>query len=146
MKIKGLIFWLIYIAILVGFIYFTPKALSIVLDTEFPMASITSSSMWPVLQKGDLILIKGVTGSEVEEGDIVIYKNPGTGFTIHRVIKKRENSLVTKGDANNVSDIPIKFSDVIGKPVEIKENPIRIPFLGYISLIINKNNINGQAN
>ena len=105
------------------------------------MASITSGSMWPELKKGDLILIKGINSKEeINMGDIIIYTNV-KGFTIHRVIEMNEDSLVTKGDANNVKDSPIKYEEVVGKTLTINDKPFRIPFLGTIGLIVNKNKL-----
>ena len=62
--LKKSISWIMYIAILVGLIFGIPKGLAYVLDTEHPMASITSGSMWPSLKRGDLILIKGIHNKE----------------------------------------------------------------------------------
>jgi len=147
--IKSLIGWVLYLGFLVGLIYGVPRGLAYVLKTDYPMASITSGSMWPALKKGDLILIKGVADAkeEVELNDIIVYKNPSTSsgqgpsFTIHRVIKLNEETLVTKGDANNVADNPIKYEDVIGELLTFNERPVRIPLLGSISLLINRNKI-----
>ena len=102
------------------------------------MASITSCSMWPALKQGDLILIKGVSSKEeIQIGDIIVYRNP-KGFTIHRVIKLNENTFITKGDANNMEDAPVKYEEVIGKTVTLNNKPFRIPFIGKIGLLINK--------
>jgi len=137
--LKNIVGWILYIAILVALIWGVPKGLAYVLDTEYPMASITSGSMWPALKKGDLILIKGIAGREdIKEGDIIVYKNP-KGFTIHRVIKTNENTVVTKGDANNVSDAPIKYEEIIGKTLTFNQKPVRIPLLGNINTLLNKN-------
>ena len=139
--IKDIIGWVLYIAILVGLIYGIPRGLTYVLKTDYPMASITSGSMWPSLKRGDLILIKGVESKdEVEVGDIVVYKNP-KGFTIHRVIKINEETFVTKGDANNVEDAPVSYEEIIGKPLTINNKPLRIPILGMVSVFINKNQL-----
>ena len=138
-KIKNLIGWLIYILILIGLVWGTPKALAYFLDTEYPMASITSGSMWPILKQGDLVLIKGVSSKDdIQIDDIIVYKNP-KGFTIHRVINLKESSLVTKGDANNAADKPIKYEEVIGKALTVGNKIIKIPFLGKIGLILQKN-------
>jgi len=138
---KDIIFWIIYLAILIGLIYGIPKGLAYVLKTEYPMASITSGSMWPVLKRGDLILIKGINSKdEIKIGDIVVYKNP-KGFTIHRVVKLEWNAVTTRGDANNVDDQPVSYEEIIGKPLVINNKPLRIPFLGMISVLINKNKI-----
>lgn len=138
---KNLIGWILYIALLIGLVYGIPKGLAYVLKTEHPMASITSGSMWPELKKGDLILIKGIESKEdINIGDIIVYTNV-KGFTIHRVIEMNADSLVTKGDANNVKDAPIKYEEVIGKTLTINNKPFRIPFLGKIGLFINKSQL-----
>lgn len=139
--LKSFIGWVLYLGFLAGLIYGIPKGLSYALRTEYPMASITSGSMWPALKRGDLILVKGINDKEeIKEGDIIVYKNP-KGFTIHRVIKLNEDTLVTKGDANNVKDKPVKYEDVIGKLLTSNGKPVRIPFLGSVSLLINRNKL-----
>jgi len=136
--LKEVIGWILYVVILVGLIYGIPKGLTRVLKTDYPMASITSGSMWPSLKRGDLILIKGIESKEeIKVGDIVIYKNP-KGFTIHRVIKMNEDTFVTKGDANNVEDAPVRYEELIGKPLTMSNKPVRIPFVGTLGLFINK--------
>jgi len=137
--LKSSIGWVLYIGFLVGLVLGVPKGLSYLLKTDYPMASITSGSMWPVLKKGDLIFIKGVNNKgEIQLDDIIVFQNE-KGFTIHRVTKLDENTLVTKGDANNVSDKPIEYEDVIGELLTFNKKPIRVPLLGMISVYINKN-------
>jgi len=136
--LKSIGITLLYILVLLGLIYVIPQTLSWVLDTDHPMASITSRSMWPALNKGDLVFIKGVGHkAEIQIGDIIVYKNP-KGFTIHRVIKLKEDSLVTQGDANNIKDAAIKYEEVVGKAVILKGKPAKIPFLGNISVWIKR--------
>ena len=138
---KNLIGWVLYIALLIGLVYGIPKGLAYVLKTDHPMASITSGSMWPELKKGDLILIKGIDSKEdINISDVIVYINV-KGFTIHRVIEMNEDSLVTKGDANNVKDKPIKYEEIIGKALTINDKPFRIPFLGMIGLFVNKSKL-----
>lgn len=143
--VRSLIGWVLYIGFLVGLIYGIPKGLSYVLKTPYPMASITSGSMWPVLKKGDLVFIEGIKDrNQIHIGDIVVYRNP-QGFTIHRVIALTWDSVITKGDANNVSDPPVSYSDVIGKALSINGKPVRVPLLGNVSILINNNKVNGQS-
>ena len=139
--LKSLIGWVLYVGFLAGLIYGIPRGLSYVLKTDYPMAAITSGSMWPVLKKGDLILIKGINEKEeIKLEDVIVYRNE-RGFTIHRVIKLNEEDLVTKGDANNVKDKPVKYEDVIGKLLVMNNKPFRIPLLGMVSVYINKGKI-----
>jgi len=136
--LKNIISFLVYLAVLAGLIYGIPKALVYSLETPHPMASITSGSMWPSLKRGDLVLIKGIKNKkELEVGDIVVYENP-RGFTIHRAVALKENILITKGDANNVNDSPVEYEQIIGRAVELKNKPLRLPYLGLISIFVSK--------
>ena len=136
--LKSFIGWVVYVALLVGLVVGTPKALSYILKSEYPMAAITSGSMWPTLKTGDMVFIQGIQSrNEFEVGDIVVYRNP-QGFTIHRVEEKQENAVITKGDANNTLDTPVKYEDIIGKTVEFRGKPFKIPLLGNISIILNR--------
>lgn len=126
---------ILYLAFIVLLVWGTPKALSHYLKTDYPMAAITSGSMWPELKRGDLIFVQGIAEpkNEIKVGDIVVFMNEKNAFTIHRVIELRADTLVTKGDANNVSDEPVKYSDVIGKLYRLGNWNARIPKLGFIS-------------
>lgn len=136
--VRGLIGWILYLALLAGLIFGTPRVLSHFLKSEYPMAAITSGSMWPTLKRGDLVLIQGIKGKEeIRVGDIVVYQIQ-QGFTIHRVVELRNTQLVTKGDANNTEDNPVAYKDIIGKTVEFRGKPFRIPKLGNVSILLNR--------
>lgn len=133
--LKILLDIVIYIGIVALIFWGLPVGLSKWLKTPYPMASITSGSMWPVLKEGDLILIKGIKSKEeLNAGDIVVWSNP-KGFTIHRIVKLNEKTLTTKGDANFKEDEPVKYEDIIGKAYRIGDTYVRIPYLGFISVI-----------
>ncbi len=127
----GGIKFVLYIAFVALAIFYTPRILSKQLNTPYPMAVITSSSMWPQLKVNDLIFMKGITGKEAEVGQVIIYKNQ-KGFTIHRLIRKSNGKLVTKGDANNIEDIPITEDQVVGRAIYMGEKVFRIPFIGIV--------------
>jgi signal peptidase I len=132
--LRKIIGWIIYLGVVAALVIYTPKLLSQWLGTDTPIAAITSGSMWPELKIGDLVLVQAVKKEAIQIGDIVVYKNKN-GFTIHRVIEMKENVLTTKGDANNISDSPIEFKEIIGKTLEWGNGkPVRIPKLGYISI------------
>ncbi len=76
---------------------------------------IISGSMSPTIEKGDMILVKLDTNYKV--GDIVSYKENDSIIT-HRIVEKKGNSYITKGDANNTVDNPINESQIIGKTVK----------------------------
>jgi len=136
--LKNIIGWLIYLCILVGLVLGIPPGLSYLLKTPHPIASITSSSMWPALKKGDLVFIKGELSKEdIAIGDIIVYENK-LGFTIHRVISKNDETVITKGDANNTNDAPVVYEEIVGKAVFVGDSPLRIPYFGNISILFGK--------
>ena len=134
--VKKIIQVVLYIIFVVLAIYFTPKILSKVLHTPYPLATITSGSMWPVLKTNDLIFMKGINGSETEIDQIIVYQNSQQGFTVHRLIRKENGMLVTKGDANSAEDIPIPPEDVIGRILYVGKKPLRVPYIGIIARIL----------
>ena len=134
--LRKLIKLVLYLAFVAAAVYYTPRILANVLNTEYPLATITSGSMWPVLKENDLILVKGMEGSDAEIGQIIIFRN-AKSFTIHRLIKKTDDGkLVTMGDANDVEDAPITEADVIGRVVYLRDKPFRIPKAGSFARIL----------
>jgi len=93
----------IYAAIVGAIVYGLPYYLTKKLGTNYPIAAITSGSMWPVLHIGDLVLIQKIAKEDIKVGDIIVWQNAKglpagrQGFTIHRVTKLSEKTLVTKG-------------------------------------------------
>jgi signal peptidase I len=129
----GTLKFLLYLIFVGAAVYYTPTLLAKALQTPYPLATITSGSMWPVLKENDLILMRGLSGKDAQIGMIIVYKNP-QGFTIHRLVKKDGDKLVTRGDANNIDDTPIASADVIGTVVNWWwGGPVRIPAVGSIA-------------
>lgn len=137
--LKSAINIVIYIVIVVGILFGLPKFLAWSLDTSYPMAAITSGSMWPVLKEGDLVFIRGgVKKENLQVGNIIVYRNKiNSTLTIHRIVKLNTETLVTKGDANFIEDAPTLYSDVVGKALTLFNHQIRIPYLGSITILIN---------
>ena len=127
---------LVYGAIVVAVVWGLPKGLSRMLNTPYPMATVTSGSMWPELKRGDLILIQGISKEQLAVGDIVVWRN-SEGFTIHRVAKLGDKTFVTKGDANFREDDPVRYEDLVGRIYKIRGHNARLPYLGYIAIKVN---------
>lgn len=133
-KIAKAIFETILYAIIVVVLMFgIPRAMSYVLKTPYPMATITSESMWPELKKNDLVFIAKVEKRDLRVGDIIVYKNE-RGFTIHRIMSIETEKLITKGDANNIADRPIRYDEIIGRTVNYGNSPLKIPYIGSITI------------
>lgn len=97
-------------------------------------------SMEPTIPVGSAVFVKMIEPDELKTGDIITYSTSKDGSVVvtHRIneVVKGENYLkfITKGDANNVTDLnPVLSSSVIGKVNLI------IPYLGNILIYIKEN-------
>ena len=83
----------------------------------FTFFEVATGSMKDAIQIGDGVLVE-IT-KDVKENDIIVYKEE-ENFITHRLVEINENGeLITKGDANNAKDQPIKIDKVLGKVVYI---------------------------
>ncbi len=110
-----------------------PLILGTVLHPEIPTAVVISRSMWPALNRGDVVFIKETTREEIEVGTVLIFRR-NNGITIHRVIRLDGDTIVTKGDANTREDDPITFDDVVGVNPVWFGRPAMIPYVGRLAL------------
>lgn len=94
----------------------------------YEVYSVISGSMEPALPVGSVVYVEPAEVSEVEVGDIIAFHDVDTVVT-HRVVEIHpdEGEFITKGDANNTTDItPTYFWALIGR---VK---ICIPMLGRL--------------
>lgn len=75
-------------------------------------AMVLSGSMEPTFYKGDLIIVK--EQSELAVDDIVVFEDNGS-LVVHRIVALDDETVTTKGDANNVEDDPISRTLVKGR-------------------------------
>ncbi len=92
--------------------------LKFALHTSSPLVIVVSGSMEPVFYRGDVVLLEGIDGGNINNvhvGDVIVYKRPGYPYPIiHRVREisnvdlggKIEKCFLTWGDNNPVPDPP----------------------------------------
>jgi len=102
-------------------------------------AVVSSGSMQPTLEVGDLVLAVKTQPDRIRLGDIVQFYD-GEMVVIHRVVgfqqKGDQRLFITKGDANPNPDLdPVPSDQVIGKVV------FTVPKVGWVTIII-KNVLN----
>jgi len=85
----------------------------------YSILSTETGSMSPTIEVGDIIIIK--IGDEIKKNDIITYKQDDVLIT-HRIEQIDGDTIITKGDYNNIQDEPIERSQVIGKVVHIFNN------------------------
>jgi signal peptidase len=109
----------------------------IAMGTTSPLVVVTSESMIPTLQVGDLLVLQGRAQEHIHVGDIIVYQD--SWYTdapiVHRVVDieiiEGVYHYITRGDANTHNDPGDRTIDeVIGVVV------FRIPYLGNVSMFL----------
>lgn len=116
----------IAVSLVIGFNLYSWNARSLtgnVLPMPFGYgaAVVLSGSMEPAISVDDLIVVKAADGYEA--GDVVVYQT-GYLLVVHRIVEIDEDSVITRGDANNVNDEPVEPTRIKGKVIA------RIPHVG----------------
>ncbi len=124
--------WLRYFLAAVLLVLLGYGFLSVWLGTPSFLATVTSDSMKPALERGDWVVLEKRLDYGLND-TIVFFLNPGNVY-VHRVVALAPASsgnvgYRTKGDANPGADGWIVPSEaVLGRVV------VRIPRLGYLAL------------
>ena len=93
----------------------------------YSIFEVQTGSMKDAINPGDWIIVK--SSSNIKLNDVITYKQ-GEDFITHRVIGVYNDTLVTKGDANNTKDDPIDKKQIVGKVVKV------IPHFGILKKTI----------
>jgi signal peptidase I len=117
----------------------------------FLMTAVRSNSMYPLFQRGDMLLISPVLSkTNLNVGDIIIFDPEegslaSKGIIAHRIYSGNEaEGFITKGDANEEidqiykNDSSIKKEWITNLVITIGKQPVKIPLLGYITLWMDK--------
>lgn len=75
--------------------------------------------MSPNLRNGEAIHVEPVTSKPVRRGDIVLTQNP-SGMRAHRVVSVDRDLIVTRGDAAQECDQPIRAEQILGRVVALE--------------------------
>lgn len=114
--VKGLM--LLVISIILSLLIFYKITSDELLTKVFGFATliVSSGSMETELSVGDVIIIKQCENYEV--GDVVTYDVENEYLVTHRIIEKKEDGFVTKGDNNNFEDAEIiRKENIEGKVI-----------------------------
>ena len=77
------------------------------------------NSMEPIINEGDKIYVEKVKFNNLKTGDIVVFYRHKS-FAAHRVIRKKNKQIITKGDNSPYLDKPLDYSKILGKLVRIE--------------------------
>lgn len=126
------------------------------LETDLPIVTVSSASMVPYLDIGDIVLVKG--GEDYKIGDVIVFDGWRDKPIIHRVVAsyngtdvekiesfeglrnseikslyQGEKIFITKGDNNQICDqcvgnLPITLDNIHGRQI------FKIPYLGLVKI------------
>jgi len=83
---------------------------------NFTAFEVITGSMSPTIEIGDMVVVE-IDKSQINVGDIIVFKEQNSIIT-HRVTEIKDKNIITKGDANNAKDKPIKEEYIIGKVIK----------------------------
>jgi signal peptidase len=90
---------------------------------------VQSGSMSPTIKVGDFILTKSTPN--YQPNDIITFVTKDNRVVTHRIIKIDASKFVTKGDANQSSDLePVSQNQIVGKHLAT------IPLLGFFVVFL----------
>ncbi|MEM0004003.1 MAG: signal peptidase I [Desulfurococcaceae archaeon] len=115
------------------------------------VAVVKGNSMLPLLREGDIVIIMNVKPSEINTGDVIVFKTFTGTLVIHRVIgitvEDNKYYYVTKGDNNPFPDFThfvdgkgVPYERVVGKVMGFNNAVFKIPYLGNLALMARKEN------
>lgn len=85
---------------------------SVFMPLGFGIAVVTSGSMEPALSVNEVVFV--VKSNKYKQNDIVVYEKDGYAV-VHRIVSESTDTVITRGDANNIDDAPIERSIIKGK-------------------------------
>lgn len=107
--------------------------LVLVSGTNAPLSVVVSGSMEPVIYRGDIALLYNDYTKPLETGEIVAFRVSDDGPTIlHRIIaiNHTDNTILTKGDNNKVSDAHFLYRGRLSKDRVDSRVWAIIPYVG----------------
>jgi hypothetical protein len=82
---------------------------------------VNGASMLPSVWPGDVLTVRRRSVAELLPGSIVLcYRN--RGFVAHRLVGKRVDTLITRGDSLPGADPPFRDTELLGEVVSILRN------------------------
>lgn len=136
----------VFIGMILAIVFY--NVMGFALKTSEPIVTVVSYSMYPTLDRGDLLVLKGVSPSDLEvgnehgKGDIIVYVCPtrydcpgiqsAPRLIVHRAYQRNEDgTLRTWGDNNpNPDSWSVDPSWIHGKVI------LKVPYLGYPRLLL----------
>jgi len=102
---------------------YTESALNLIgeslVDGEITKLRVTGDSMYPLIRKGDIVLVRILSPDKLSLGDIVVFRRGGE-YVTHRFLEDDGMTILTKGDNSVFPDARIDKEAVFGEVFQIQ--------------------------
>lgn len=75
--------------------------------------AIDGNCMHPLLVHGQHAMVYPV--DEIQAGDVVLVRDQVNRFLAHRILSLEQDTVITSGDRNHISDTPVLRGDILGR-------------------------------
>jgi hypothetical protein len=95
-------------------------------------------SMWPTVRDGAVLLVQPVDPKTISLGDLAAFEDSEGHLKVHRVVARRPDHLVVKGDGLDTADPPVPLGAVLGVAIVLWQRPFRprLPSLRELRLLL----------
>lgn len=115
------------VAVAVFLVFYRPVSLGG--DTRYE--PVLTGSMEPAISVGSVVAIKPVDPDALRVADVICFRFGDSMLVTHRIVNVTAEGFVTKGDANEESDIGVvRKENVVGTVVFV------IPWVGYLGSFV----------
>jgi len=87
---------------------------------------VNGASMLPSVWPGDVLTVRRRSPGELLTGRIVLCYRDGA-FIAHRLVRKQDNDLITRGDSHAFEDPAFSTDDLLGEVVSIHRGSRSVP-------------------
>ena len=97
-------------------------------------------SMHPFVRDGDILFVRAVAPSQVQVGDLVLFRGAGSRVAVHRVVRRTKvedkTAFVIKGDRAERPDGVIPAERVIGQVIARERDGVKIDLMTPVRRLV----------
>lgn len=88
---------------------------------------VTGSSMSPFVRSGDVIVLSPRPASAIRLGDVVAFLRGEARLVVHRVVRRRRDGFLTRGDASpRTDDGRVAGDEILGAVDRVTRRGVRV--------------------
>jgi len=94
--------------------------------------TVNGTSMRPALRPGDRIVVQKTPVEQLQVGDLVVFRRENVVIT-HRLLRGKDDQLLTKGDNMRLLDPPVRAEAVLGRADQLLggRGPLGVAWLSW---------------